>query len=161
MFRGGDGSVTGVRGVSGEEVDDIGAVMTDRAGNRVVKGTHGDHVEILVHGLADGIEEHGDKAIHLFRGGERGLQLVHRDREGNLEGDMGVEVFSVHIGAVEDVGIVGGSIGESPFLVDLGDREFDIHFAHDGAIFPSVADEFGEPTIVGPIDKNHFADSID
>lgn len=156
---------------SRKQVDSFGAACGGNGGtvvliehgfaDHVVDGTHDKGVGAHSHGLLDLVVKHRDKSIELGCGGERLLHLHLGDGPVDLESGHFVEELSFRVGLMENVRIVGGSIGQVPRLIFYRLGHFAGDFFDDRTILPRVHEDGRSGAAIGTIDKDHFADVVD
>ena len=111
--------------------------------HHVVDGSHDEVVEGDGHGLFNLVEEHGQERIELSGGGERLIQRLLLYGPLDLERGHLVEELDVHVGLVEHVGIVGGTVGEIPALILSGGGKTGADLLQDGAVAPVIHEDGG------------------
>jgi len=160
-----------LRVVAGQEVD-AASIAHAGVGSRtvhiveglcdhVVDGTHDEVVESDRHALLDLVQKHGQEGVELGGAGEGLIEgfLLH----GALDLERGhlVEELDVHVGLVEDVGVIGLAVGEIPRLVLGGGRQTGTDLFENRAITPIIHHDGRRGAGVGTVDEYNLTNVVD
>ena len=148
-------------GVASTGVGAAAVHIVEGLAHHVVDGSHDKIVERDSHGLLNLIEEHGQEGVELSGGGEGLIQGLFLHGPLDLERGHLVEELDVHVGLVEHVGIVGGTVSEVPALILGGGGEAGADLLQNGAVAPVVHEDRRSAAGVGAVDEDDLADMVD
>ena len=117
-------------------------------------------VNLNRHGLVNLIVKHGDKAIHLADASERFLYLLFSETHVDFKSRLVVEKLAIDLGAIEDVRIIGLTIGQLPRRILHGVGHLGTNLLENRTVFPCVHHDTRGVAAIGAVYENDPANSV-